>query len=197
MATRLAPARPVRSLRPDVAPAPAERRHLQVVPPGYVTERARRRRARRVVLLTGVAIAAGLFGVVAFHVVLTQNELAIQHLHSRADAASVKQQQLRLQVAELESPERVVDAAQKLGMAPPVTVHYLSPDGPTAAPVPAPPQRPTVTPTTVATHVVPKPATTATKPAAAKTPVTTAVPAKTAAQKTATPPTTAAPAQHR
>lgn len=195
MATRLAPARPVRSLRPDAAPAPAERRHLQVVPQGYVTERARRRRARRVVVLTGVAIAAALFGVVAFHVVLTQNELAIQHLHSRADAASVKQQQLRLQVAELESPERVVEAAQKLGMVPPVTVHYLSPDGPTASPVPAPAQTPKVTPTTVAAHVAAKPASTAVKPPAAKTTATTAAPAKTAASRLTTP--TTAPAQHR
>ncbi|MBV9040013.1 MAG: hypothetical protein JOZ68_03360 [Acidimicrobiia bacterium] len=193
MATRLAPARPDRSLRPDVTPAPAERRHLQVVPQGYITERARQRRARRVVVLTGVAIAAALFGVVAFHVVLTQNELAIQHLQSRADAASVKQQQLRLQVAELESPERVVDAAQKLGMVPPVTVHYLSPDGPTGAPVPAP----EVTPTTVAAKpVVLKPTPVAAKPSVAKTTATTAVPAKTAASKLTTP-TTAPPAQHR
>lgn len=187
MATRLAPARPLRSPRPDAAPAPGEPRHLHVVPQGYVTERARRRRARRVVVLTGVAIAAALFGVVAFHVVLTQNELAIQHLRSKADAASLKQQQLRLQVAELESPERVVDAAQKLGMVPPVTVHYLSPDGPAVAPVPTS----KVTPTTVAA----KPPVTA-KPPPARTTATTAAPAKTAASKL-TPPTTAAPAQHR
>ncbi|MBV8980145.1 MAG: hypothetical protein JO086_04530 [Acidimicrobiia bacterium] len=196
MATRLAPARPERSLRPDAAPAPSERRHLQVVPPGYITERQRRRRARSVVVLTGVAIAAALFGVVAFHVVLTQNELAIQHLHSKADAASVKQQQLRLQVAELESPERVVAAAQKLGMVPPVTVHYLSPDGPTAAPVPTPATTPKVTPTTVAARVAPKPATAAAKAPVAKTTATTAAPAKKAASRT-TPPATAAPAQHR
>jgi cell division protein FtsL len=167
MATRLAPARPVRAPRPDVAPAPApeERRHLRVVPKNYVTARTRRNRARLLVLLTGVLIAAALFGVVAFHVVLTQNQLDIQHLQAEESAASVKQQQLRLQVAELESPERVVDAAQKMGMVPPATVHYLSPNGAvTTTPKPAP--------TTVPTRTTAPKASTV-KPAATKKPVTT------------------------
>ncbi|GEM_PF-2900243 len=179
MATRLAPARSVRALRAEAAdaaavPAPArspeERRHLRVVPKNYVSARTRRNRARLLVVLTGVLIAAALFGVVAFHVVLTLNQLDIQHLRAEADSASVKQQQLRLQVAELESPERVVDAAQKLGMVPPATVHYLSPNG-TAAPVPAP------TPTTVPAR--------ATTPVS-KTPATTAVPSKAAVANPAT-----------
>lgn len=177
MATRLAPARPTRALRPDAAPAPApaEPRHLRVVPPGYVSPRTRQRRARLLVVLIGAAIAAALFGVVAFHVVLTQNQLDIQHLQSEADAASVKQQQLRLQVAQLESPERVVDAAQKLGMVPPATVHYLSPNG-TAAPL-KPVSAPT--PTTVPAHA------TAPKTYTARSPVTTVKPVT----KTTTKPT--------
>ena len=109
MATRLAPARPTRALRPE--PTPSERRHLRVVPSNYVSARTRRKRARLLVVLAGVAIAGALFGVVAFHVVLTQNQLDLQHLRAEADTASAKQQQLRLQVAQLESPERVVDDA--------------------------------------------------------------------------------------
>ena len=188
MATRLAPARPARGPRPDAAPAPAERRHLRVVPEGYVSARTRRKRARLLVVLTGMAITAALFGVVAFHVVLTQNQLDIQHLRAEADAGSVKQQQLRLQVAQLESPERVVDAAQKLGMVPPATVRYLSPDGTAPTPRPTPttspargpgyaaktpvtstpkPTRPTATTTPTAKPAVAKPVT---KPA---TPITT------------------------
>jgi len=200
MATRLAPARPVRAPRPDAAPGPAapERRHLQVVPRGYVTARARRKRARRLVVLAGAGIAAALFGVVAFHVVLTQNQLDIQHLRAEADAGSVKQQQLRLQAAELESPERVVDAAQKLGMVPPATVHYLSPDGtpPSAkvTPTTAPPR-----PTPAAKTYTAKPVTA--KPTAAKaTPTTPTTTPKLAATKTTTAthsPLTTAPAQHR
>jgi len=176
MATRLAPDRAARALRPDAAPAPApaERRHLRVIPPDYISARARQKRARRLALLGGVAVAAMLFGVVAFHVVLTQNQLNIQHLRSEADAASVKQQQLRLQVAELESPERVVDAAQKLGMVPPATVHYLSPNATGTAPA-------TPTPTTAPPH----PATPKAYAPAAKTTATTA-PAKAAVPKPAT-----------
>lgn len=176
MATRLASARPARAYRPDAAPAPGpvapERRHLRVVPPDYVTTRARQKRARRLVVLGGIAIAAALFGVVAFHVVLTQNQLDLQHLQARGDAASVKQQQLRLQVAQLESPGRVVDAAQKLGMVPPATVHYLSPNG--AAP---PPPKPTPTPTTLPAH--------AAAPKTYKAPATTVPAAKTAVAKPA------------
>ncbi|MBV8161035.1 MAG: hypothetical protein JO265_08945 [Acidimicrobiia bacterium] len=140
MAIRPAPARPARALRPE--PSPAERRHLRVVPPDSLSARARRRRARALVVLVGMAIAAALFGVVAFHVVLTQNQLDLQHLRAEADAASVRQQQLRLQVAQLESPQRVVDDAQKLGMVPPATVQYLSPDGTAPPPQAQPPQTP-------------------------------------------------------
>ena len=183
MATRLAPARPGRVLRPE--PTPAERRHLRVVPPDYVSARSRQKRARLLVVLSGVAIAAALFGVVAFHVVLTQNQLDLQHLRSQADAASVKQQQLRLQVAQLESPERVVDDAQKLGMVPPVTVRYLSPDGTQPAPPQVQPPKPKPTAAAAAAKAPavttppvkktsPKPATTATASKPSSSPTTTA-----------------------
>ena len=193
MAVR-APVRPQHEFRP--APEPAERRHLRVVPAGYVSARARRKRARRLVVLGGVAIAAALFGVVAFHVVLTQNQLDIQHLRAEADAASVKQQQLRLQAAQLESPERVVDAAQKLGMVPPATVHYLSPNG-TPAPQAQPPTTARAAPPKPYAAATPKltgaPATTT--PKLTKPTATTAAPARTVVSKPkASTPTTVSPA---
>jgi hypothetical protein len=179
MAVRLDPARTGRALQPEATPE--ERRHLRVVPPDYISARARRRRARRLVVLGGFGVAGTLFGVVAFHVVLTQSQLNLQQLRSKAEAASVHQQQLRLQAAQLESPERVVADAQRLGMVPPATVRYLSP---TPAGATLPPPR--TTPTTA----VPRPA--ALKPSTAKTPVTAAVPAKAAAAKpTAAKPTAA------
>jgi hypothetical protein len=164
MAVRLDPARPGRALQPEETPE--ERRHLRVVPPDYISARARRRRARRLVVLGGVGVAAALFGVVAFHVVLTQSQLNLQQLRSRAEAASVHQQQLRLQAAQLESPERVVEDAQRLGMVPPATVRYLSPT-PAGAPLPAP----RTTPTTTKTRTTTPSRTTA----APKTPVTSAL----------------------
>jgi cell division protein FtsL len=195
MATRLAPARPTRAPRPDAAPAPAERRHLRVVPPGYVSVRTRQKRARLIVVLGGVALAAALFAVVAFHVVLTQNQLNLQHLQSEADAASVKQQQLRLQVAQLESPERVVDAAQKLGMVPPATVHYLSPNGTPGVSKPAPVPAPTSKVTTVPARAAAAKTSTA-KPTATTTPAAKPATTKAAPTKTSTPsraPTTTTP----
>ena len=139
MAVRPLDAPPGRALQPEAAPKP--RPHLQVVPLDYVSARARRRRARRLVVLGGVLVAVAMFGVVAFHVVLTQGQLDLQHLQARAAAASVREQQLRLEAARLESPERVVDDARRLGMVPPSSVRYLSPDGraPSATPTPPPP----------------------------------------------------------
>jgi len=192
MATRLAPARPTRVLRPE--PTPAERRHLRVVPPNYVSVRIRQRRARLLVALAGAAIAAALFGVVAFHVVLTQNQLDIQHLRAEADAASVKQQQLRLQAAQLESPERVVDAAQKLGMVPPATVRYLSPDGTASTPKPTPTSVPARTPTYAAKTPATSPSK-LTKPTATTTP-TAKTPLPKPVTKPATPITTPTTVRH-
>ena len=181
MAVRLAPARPGRVLRPE--PTPDERRHLRVVPPDYVSARARRRRARRLVVLGGIGVAGALFGVVAFHVVLTQSQLNLQHLRTQAETATVRQQQLRLQAAQLESPERVVHDAQRLGMVPPASVRYLSPS-PGGTPAPAPRTTPTTAPPRTAA-----PARATSQP---KTPATT-TPAKTAAKPVATTPAKPAP----
>jgi hypothetical protein len=135
------------------------------------------------VVLGGVAVAAVLFGVVAFHVVLTQGQLDLQHLRARADAASVRQQQLRLQAAQLESPARVVQDAQHLGMVPPATVRYLTPASATA-PATAPAPAVAATPAKALATTVPA------RPVTARAPVTTVPPAP---AKAAAPPKAAAP----
>jgi hypothetical protein len=161
MAVRAAPQRPGRVLRPEALPAP--RPNLRVVPPDHLTARARRLRARRLVVLGGVAAAAMLFGIVAFHVVLTQSQLNIQHLQTRAQSAALREQQLRLEAARLESPERVVDDAKRLGMVPPASVRYLTPASDGAAP-----PRPQTVPASKPQSAAPKPAaTSAARPAAA------------------------------
>jgi hypothetical protein len=192
MAVRAAPQRPGRVLRPEALPAP--RPHLRVVPPDYLTARARQRRARRLVVLGGVAAAALLFGIVAFHVVLTQSQLNIQHLQTRAQSSALREQQLRLEAARLESPERIVDDAKRLGMVSPASVRYLTP----ASDAPVPPPAATTTPATAPKRLVtaaPRPATprpspvtskTAAKPAARTTPTTTAVHAVTTPPQTHT-----------
>lgn len=122
-------------MRTARAPSPAPlRRPAEVRPPGLhvvrapePARRARRARARGLTVLAAFLAVVTLFGVVAFHVLLTQGQLQLQHLQDRDAAALARNQELRLQVAELESPARIVAAAQQLGMVPPATVTYLSP----------------------------------------------------------------------
>ena len=122
--TRLAP-----------APAPAGTPPLELVGPADRSPAARRRRARVLGVLLLVVVAAALFGLVASHVALTQGQFRLQTLRQHAEAEQARYERLRLQVAELESPARVVAAAQeRLGMVPPPGVTYLSPAGPASGP---------------------------------------------------------------
>ncbi|MEY2478552.1 MAG: Cell division protein FtsL [Actinomycetota bacterium] len=122
--------------RTKPAPAPAPKRAparppLRVVPPDYVPPRVRRRRARLLVAGLSTLVALGMFGIVSLHVALTQGQFRLERLEARADEQQTRYEQLRLQVAELESPDRVVAVAQeRLGMVSPPGVTYLSPSGP-------------------------------------------------------------------
>lgn len=118
---------------PEQIPLPlpeVEERRLRLVRTGELSPRARRRRNRLVAFGVSVLVCAGLFGVVAFHVVLTQGQLQLDQLRDTADAQQALYDRNRLLVAELESPERIVKVAQeRLGMVPPPDVTYLSPTG--------------------------------------------------------------------
>jgi cell division protein FtsL len=115
---------PERRFRPVPAPQPPPR-HLRLVDP----VEARRRRVTRV--LTGLlvaAVCAGLFAIVALRVVLAQGQGEIDRLEQSVDTQTATQQRLRLGVAELEAPARIVGAARtRLGMVTPTTVVYLNP----------------------------------------------------------------------
>lgn len=104
---------------------------LEVLAPPAPAPRVRRAVAV-VAVLFGVAL---LFGVAASHVVLTQNQSKLDALDKRARAAQATYEKLRFQVAELESPERVVAEAQRrLGMVSPADVTYVNaPPAPTKA----------------------------------------------------------------
>jgi cell division protein FtsL len=137
--------------RPDPSPdasrvarPPRPRPPLELVPPG--AWRARRRRLRRR-LVAAVGLVLGLapvFGLVLVHVELTANQQRLTTLQRQAQAAQQANVRLRLQVAQLESPSRIVSRAQQLGMVPPPSILYLpaQPDGSTpvalAAPVTTP-----------------------------------------------------------
>ena len=115
---------------PSPAPVPG-RPPLEVVGPAHRSHAARRARARAMGVLLLVVVGAALFGLVASHVALTQGQFELQTLRQKAEAEQARYERLRLQVAELESPARIVAAAQeRLGMVPPPGVTYLSPAGP-------------------------------------------------------------------
>ena len=104
---------------------------LRVVDRSLRTPAARRSRARIMGVLVLTVVAAALFGLVASHVALAQGQFRLDRLRQNAQAQQDRYERLRLQVAELESPGRIVAAAQeRLGMVPPPSVTYLSPVGP-------------------------------------------------------------------
>jgi cell division protein FtsL len=118
--------------------------HLEAVPDGAWLRRRMRLR-RRVLALTGLLLAlVPVFGLVLVHVDLTKNEERLTSLQRRVTAAQQQNVRLRLEVAQLGSPGRVVSRAQALGMVPPPSVLYLTavPDG-TATATPAPGPAPT------------------------------------------------------
>jgi cell division protein FtsL len=120
-------------------PAPAHAPHaeprfrppLRVVGPKERTSAARARRMRVLaVLMVGVVIS-GLFGLVGMHVILAQEQFRLDRLETKATVEQATYDQLRLEVAQLESPDRIVaDAQQRLGMVQPPAISYLAPSTP-------------------------------------------------------------------
>jgi cell division protein FtsL len=135
--------REVRHARVAAAETPLRLVTADPVAPG-------RRTVRVLTVLAAIAACAVLFGTVCTHVLLTQGQAELDNLEARAADAEVAQQQLQVQVAELESPARIVpEARERLGMIPPPAVVYLTPGAPR---VPAPATTtPAAPPTTVAT----------------------------------------------
>ena len=119
---------------PRTAPrsAPARRPELQVVP------KARRRlRTGPTIFLGGLITFAIAFALVVAQAMLVQGQQRLDDLDVRINEATRRQQELRLQVAELESPARIVAAATTdLGMVPPAGVTYLTPSGAVTVPDP-------------------------------------------------------------
>ncbi len=124
---------PVRSApaRKRAAPAatPADRPQLRVLRSGdRDTEADQRRLVRQLAVVATVVAALCLFGVVVFHVVMTQNQFRLDALRADASERQAEYDRLRLEVSQLESPDRVVaDAQTRLGMITPPKVTYLTP----------------------------------------------------------------------
>jgi cell division protein FtsL len=108
-------------------PRPARRPPLRIVAPPDPDARARRRRTLVAGALASLA-CAGLFAIVGVRVLLAQGQAPVDALESQVTAAQAENQRLRLDVARLESPTRIVAEAQaRLGMVAPAVVVYLPP----------------------------------------------------------------------
>ncbi|HUR77225.1 MAG TPA: hypothetical protein VMZ22_04695 [Acidimicrobiales bacterium] len=68
------------------------------------------------------------FGVAVSQVIVAQNQDRLDKLNRRLDAEQTRYERLRYQLAELESPDRVVAAAhERLGMVEPTKINYVAP----------------------------------------------------------------------
>lgn len=122
------------ALRPSPArPGPADggrRRHLRVVPPDR-----RRRLGLRLSPRTGVVVTVllfvALFGVAVSHTLLIESQIELDALDQQVAAEQARYEALRVDVAGLESPDRIMaEARDALGMVPPDDVVWLTPDEP-------------------------------------------------------------------
>ena len=122
----LAPARSPRPAAPRPTALPRGR-HLRVVGP---SDRVR----RRLTAATGALLTAGLFALLLLvaisHTVLVQGQVKLDAIDQQLVTEQARYQRLRNEVAAMESPARVVDAAQQLGMVTPDDLVYLQPDAP-------------------------------------------------------------------
>ena len=125
--------------RPAVAPRrarPADERpsrpQLRIVPP-----QVPRGRVRLVLTLSTVLVFAVLLLAAAVHTTIVSGQRELDRVDSRITEATRQNQGLQLQVAELQSPERIVEAATRDGMVVPEDVTWLLPGEAPAPPAPA------------------------------------------------------------
>ncbi len=123
------PSRATSTLVPPGPAAPSrqdreeQQRHLRLV-----QNQARRRAGRRRLLVVlGIATVAVVgLALVALHVLIAENQFRLDVLQQKASTEQASYEKLRLQVAQLEAPARIVSQAEgRLGMVQPATVTYL------------------------------------------------------------------------
>jgi cell division protein FtsL len=87
---------------------------------------------RFALLSTAILTVGTIFGAAIFHVLLVQSEFQLDNLKKEAAKEEVRYEKLRLEVAQLSAPERIVATAQqRLGMVVPPQVAYLMAPAPT------------------------------------------------------------------
>ena len=107
---------------------PNIRPSLRVLSGGKTVGKTRKKILGGLAIIALVTIA---FAAVFMHAGLARTQLGIDKLNIEITQAERMNQRLRVQVATLEAPDRIVSVAQELGLEPPKTVRFL----PTAAPM--------------------------------------------------------------
>ena len=89
------------------------------------------RRAPAVPILVGTGIViSALFALAVMHALLIGGQIRLDDMQREVASETEEIRRLRLSVAQLEAPERVLDAARsRLGMVQPAEVGYLAPAG--------------------------------------------------------------------
>lgn len=121
---------PAPSRLPDRLPARREpaRPRLRLVDNARLEVAVRRRRARRLLAVAAVLVVVALLALAGVNAVLVSTQVRLDELEQQVVEVQARHQALRLEVATLEAPERVVSAAtERLGMVPPETITYVQP----------------------------------------------------------------------
>lgn len=124
------PVRTTATARTAAGPAPRPARGRpgpRPVPPSV----PRRGRMRVTGVVAAVLVLVLMVGLVAFHAVIVQRQLALDALNEQVAEAARDNELLRLEVARLEAPGRIVaEATGRLGLVEPERVVYLVPVSP-------------------------------------------------------------------
>ena len=97
-------------------------------------KRTRSTRMAPVALLMTICVAAVIFGVLLEQVVLAQSAFELSKIRNRLTEVEARHEELVLEAAQLESPDRVRTYARRvLGMVEPSRVEYLTAEVPGAA----------------------------------------------------------------
>jgi cell division protein FtsL len=104
-------------------------RHLRVVPPTRPSRGLGVRLSPRTGVILTVLLFAALFGVAVSHALLIEGQAKVDELDQQVAAEQARYEQLRREVAELESPQRILsEATGELGMVPAADPAWLTPD---------------------------------------------------------------------
>ncbi|MGH9304903.1 MAG: hypothetical protein ACRDZ5_10905 [Acidimicrobiales bacterium] len=115
------PAAPARS------PGKGPRADLDVVDRRHVRARAEQRRARLLIVLAALVVAGGLLLVAGGRAIVASDQIKLDGLQSQIGSALAVQQELQLERARLQSPERIETIAQRqLKMVTPSSVVYVA-----------------------------------------------------------------------